>query len=95
VFPGAVSVKRPMSENTVNVALKRMGYKDKHTAHGFRSMASTILHEEGLRHDVIELQLAHKIGNQVSAAYNYATYLPERQKMMQYWADHLDGLRGL
>ena len=94
VFPGAVSVKRPMSENTVNVALKRMGYKDKHTAHGFRSTASTILHEQGLRHDVIELQLAHKIGNQVSAAYNYATYLPERQKMMQHWADYLDGLRG-
>ena len=94
LFPGAVSVKRPMSENTVNVALKRMGYKDKHTAHGFRSTASTILHEQGLRHDVIELQLAHKIGNQVSAAYNYATYLPERQKMMQHWADYLDGLRG-
>ena len=94
VFPGAVRVQRPMSENTVNMALKRMGYEGKHTAHGFRSTASTILHEQGLRHDVIELQLAHKIGNQVSAAYNYATYLPERQKMMQHWSDYLDGLRG-
>ena len=95
IFPCVTGIKRPMSENTINMALKRMGYEGKHTAHGFRSMASTILHEQGWRHDVIELQLAHKIGNQVSAAYNYATYIPERQEMMQHWADYLDNLREL
>jgi len=95
LFPCVTSIKRPMSENTVNMALKRMGYKDRHTAHGFRSTASTILHEQGWSHDVIELQLAHKIGNAVAAAYNYATYIPERQKMMQHWADYLDNLKGL
>ena len=95
LFPCATSINRPMSENTVNMALKRMGYKDKHTAHGFRSTASTILHEQGWAHDVIELQLAHKVGNAVAAAYNYATYIPERQKMMQHWADYQDNLRKL
>ena len=95
LFPCVTSIKRPMSENTVNMALKRMGYKDRHTAHGFRSTASTILHEQGWAHDVIELQLAHKVGNAVAAAYNYATYIPERQKMMQHWADYLDNLRKL
>ena len=95
LFPCVTSIKRPMSENTVNMALKRMGYKDRHTAHGFRSTASTILHEQGWAHDVIELQLAHKVGNAVAAAYNYATYIPERQKMMQHWADYVDDLRGI
>jgi integrase len=95
LFPCVTSINRPMSENTVNMALKRMGYRDRHTAHGFRSTASTILHEQGWAHDVIELQLAHKVGNAVAAAYNYATYIPERQKMMQHWADYLDNLRKL
>ena len=95
LFPCVTSIKRPMSANTVNMALKRMGYKDRHTAHGFRSTASTILHEQGWAHDVIELQLAHKVGNAVAAAYNYATYIPERQKMMQHWADYQDNLRKL
>ena len=94
VFPGEHTSKRPMSENTVNAALRRMGYtKDEMTGHGFRSMASTLLHELGLPHAVIEAQLAHGERNKVSAAYNYAKYLPERKKMMQQWADYLDKLK--
>jgi len=94
VFPGERTSKHPMSENTVNAALRRMGYtKDEMTGHGFRSMASTLLHELGLPHAVIEAQLAHGERNKVSAAYNYAKYLPERKKMMQQWADYLDKLK--
>lgn len=93
LFPGARSVKRPMSENTVNAALRRLGYdKDTMTGHGFRSMASTILNEQGWNGDAIERQLAHAERNGVRAAYNYAEHLPERRKMMQAWADHLDAL---
>jgi integrase len=73
--------------------LERMGYKGTMTGHGFRGIASTILHEQGYRHDIIELQLAHQERDEVSAAYNFATYLPERRKMMQAYADHLDQLR--
>ncbi len=94
VFPGERTRSRPMSENTINAALRRMGYaKDEMTGHGFRSMASTLLHELGLPHAVIERQLAHGERNKVSAAYNYAEYLPERKKMMQQWADYLDKLK--
>jgi integrase len=82
-----------MSENTVNAALRRMGYaKDEMTGHGFRAMASTLLHEQGWPSDVIERQLAHKERNSVKAAYNYAQHIPERRKMMQAWADYLDAL---
>ena len=63
------------------------------TGHGFRGIASTVLHELGYRHDIIELQLAHQERDDVSAAYNHATYLRERRQMMQAWADHLDVLR--
>ena len=94
VFPGERTSQRPMSENTINAALRRMGYtKEEMTGHGFRSMASTLLHELGLAHAVIERQLAHGERNKVSAAYNYAEYLPERKKMMQQWADYLDKLK--
>ena len=94
VFPSERSGARPMSENTVNAALRRMGYaKHEMTAHGFRSMASTLLHELGLPHAVIERQLAHGERNKVSAAYNFAEHLPERRKMMQQWADYLDKLK--
>jgi integrase len=83
-----------MSENTVNMALRRMGYeKSDMTGHGFRSMASTILHEQGWLHDAIERQLAHSDKNKVSAAYNYAEHLPKRRLMMQEWANYLDALR--
>jgi integrase len=63
------------------------------TGHGFRSTASTVLNENNFRPDVIERQLAHGERNKVRAAYNHAQYLPERRKMMQWWADYLDGLR--
>jgi integrase len=95
VFPSARTRERPMSENAILAALRRMGYtKDEMTGHGFRSMASTLLHEYGWNHQVIERQLAHAERNAVSAAYNFAEHLPERRKMMQAWADHLDGLKG-
>lgn len=93
LFPGLRSVSRPMSENTVNGALRRLGYsKDEMTGHGFRSMASTTLNEQGWNRDAIERQLAHGERDAVRAAYNYAEHLPERRKMMQAWADYLDGL---
>lgn len=83
-----------MSENTVNAALRRLGYtSDEMTGHGFRSMASTILNEQGWTPDAIERQLAHAERNQVRAAYNYAEHLPERKRMMQAWADYLDDRR--
>nr|CRH06734.1 prophage integrase [Candidatus Magnetococcus massalia] len=94
VFPGTQSIHRPMSENTVLAALRRMGYeKGEMTGHGFRAMASTILNEQGWPSDVIERQLAHAERNQVRAAYNHAQHLPERKKMMQSWADYLDALK--
>jgi integrase len=94
IFPGGRSRERPMSEGAVLAALRRIGYgKDDMTGHGFRSMASTLLHEQGWNHQAIERQLAHAERNAVSAAYNYAEHLPERRKMMQAWADYLDVLR--
>lgn len=93
VFPGARTNGRPMSENTVNAALRRLGYtKDQMTGHGFRSMASTHLNEQGWHRDAIERQLAHAERDDVRAAYNFAEHLPERRKMMQAWADYLSGL---
>ena len=93
VFPSIRSVQRPMSENTVTAALRRLSYTgDEMTGHGFRSMASTLLHEQGWPSDVIERQLAHAERNKIKAAYNYAEHLPQRRKMMQAWADYLDGL---
>ncbi|WP_374410814.1 tyrosine-type recombinase/integrase [Hydrogenophaga sp.] len=93
LFPGERDRERPMSNNTILAALKRMGYAGRMTGHGFRGVASTILHEQGHPHHLIELQLAHQERNQVSAAYNHATYLPQRRVMMTAWADHLDQLR--
>jgi integrase len=94
VFPSARTGERPMSENAILAALRRMGYtKEEMTGHGFRSMASTLLHEQGWNHQAIERQLAHAERNAVSAAYNFAEHLPERRKMMQAWADYLDGLK--
>jgi integrase len=93
VFPGERSRKRPMSENTVNAALRRLGYgKDEMTGHGFRSMASTLLNEHGWHRDAIERQLAHAERDDIRAAYNYAEHLKERRRMMQAWADYLDKL---
>jgi integrase len=95
VFPGERSSRRPMSDAAINAALRRMGFdKDTMTGHGFRAMASTCLNEMGWPPDVIERQLAHAERNKVRAAYNRASYLDERKRMMQRWADYLDGLRG-
>jgi integrase len=94
LFPSLRTRERPMSENTINAALRRLGYSsEEQTGHGFRSMASTLLNEQGFPPDVIELQLAHTERNKVRAAYNKAQRLPERRKMMQAWADYLDVLR--
>jgi integrase len=94
LFPGERTRERPMSNNTVLGALRRMGYaKDEMTGHGFRSMASTLLNEQGWHRDAIERQLAHSERDAVRAAYNYAEHLPERRKMMQAWGDYLDTLK--
>ncbi len=95
VFPCLRSSQRPMSNNAINAALRRMGYsKEEITGHGFRSMASTLLNEQGYNRDHIERQLAHTERNNVRAAYNHAEYLPERTTMMQDWADYLDNMKG-
>lgn len=92
-FPSVRTPDRPMSENTVNAALRRLGYeRDEMTGHGFRSMASTLLNENNWNRDAIERQLAHGERDAVRAAYNYAEFLPERRKMMQWWADYLGNL---
>lgn len=94
LFPGLRTAARPMSENTVNAALRRMGYdQSQMTGHGFRGMASTLLNEMGWHRDAIERQLAHAEKDGVRAAYNRAEHLPERRRMMQAWADYLDGLK--
>ena len=90
VFPNQHKPSGCMSENTMLYALYRMGYHSKATGHGFRSTASTVLNEHGFSTDVIERQLAHGERDKVRAAYNHAQYLPERRKMMQWWADYLD-----
>ena len=93
-FPGTRVTSRPISDNTVNAALRRLGYsKEEMTGHGFRHMASTRLNEMGWNPDAIERQLSHKDTNDIRATYNQAQYLPERREMMQAWADYLDGLK--
>ena len=93
VFPNANNPKRTMSNNTMIFALYRLGYHSKMTSHGFRGIASTALHEQGFPHAHIELQLAHSEKDKVSSAYNYAEYLEPRAKMLQSWADYLDGIK--
>ena len=95
VFPGVRSARRPMSENTINAALRYMGIdRDTMTGHGFRAMARTILDEVlHYRPDYIEHQLAHAVRDPNGRAYNRTAHLPERRKMMQGWADYLDQLR--
>ncbi len=93
LFPGERDRKKPMSNNTILKALERMGYAQRMTGHGFRGVASTILHELGYPHEHIELQLAHQERNAVSASYNHALHLKPRAKMMQDWADLLDKMR--
>lgn len=93
LFPHLGDPKRSMSDETLRSALIKMGYKGKFSPHGIRSTASTQLNEQGWRPDVIERQLAHMERDRIRAAYNRADYLEERRKMMQSWADYLDGLR--
>ena len=94
LFPGARSRARPMSNNTINAALRRIGYTgEQMTAHGFRATARSLLAELGWLPDAIERQLAHKASGPLGAAYDRAQFLDERRKMMQAWADYLDGLR--
>ncbi len=92
LFPNMRRPKEHMTMTTLNAALARMGYRNKFSAHGFRATASTQLNEMEYRPDVIERQLAHKSRDQVRASYNQAEYLPERRKMVQAWADYVDGL---
>ncbi len=89
LFPGDHGATT-MSNNTILKRLERMGYKSRMTGHGFRGLASTILHERGYNHEHIELQLAHAPRNAVSASYNHALYLEPRTKMMRDWADYLE-----
>jgi integrase len=95
VFAGARSITRPMSENTVNAALRRLGIpKEELSGHGFRAMARTILDEvHEVRIDFIEHQLAHEVKDPLGRAYNRTSHLPARRKMMQMWANYLDQLR--
>lgn len=96
VLPAIPSPDRPLSDNAMNAALRRMGYtRDEMVAHGFRSAASTILNERGINPDVIEAALAHQDQNPVRRAYNRATYWLERVKLMQQWADMLDEFKAL
>jgi integrase len=100
VFPSPISNLKPISENTLNYALKRLGYGDEIVSHGFRAMFSTVANEfidddnaHGVSRDIIEFQLAHKIDNKVGAAYNRALYLKQRTRLIQWWSDYLDGLK--
>lgn len=94
VFPNHRDSSKPLSKNVLTNRLRELGYSaDVMSAHGFRSTASTILHEQGWDHDVIEVQLAHLTGTATSRAYNRSIYLSERKRMMQKWADYLDELK--
>ena len=95
LFPSVRTIERPISGNTLNGALRRLGYgKEEMVMHGFRTLASTLLNEQDFSPDVIERQLSHKEQNRVRAAYNRAEYMSKRRHMMQRWADYLDTLRG-
>jgi len=93
VFPSRDDPRQSMSENTVNAAIARMGYKGRQTGHGFRHLVSTALNERGYNRDWIERQLAHGDENEIRAVYNKAEYLDQRRGMMQAWADYVDALR--
>jgi len=97
VFPSQLYRERPLSENTLNIGLKRLGYKGIMTTHGFRHSASTFLNENAHKHnvssDVIEVQLAHVESNKIKGVYNKAMYLEERTRLMEWWSDYLDALK--
>ena len=93
VFASDQSEGKHINRESIGVAIRRMGYQGQHTAHGFRTTASTLLHEKGYHSDMIERQLSHAERNKVKAAYNRAQHLPERRLMMQDWADYLDAIK--
>lgn len=95
IFPSPTRPRNHMSNNAILQALRRMGYHGKMTGHGFRALAMTTIKERlGYRHEVVDRQLAHAHRNKVDAAYDRAKFLDERRKMMQEWADYLDGVAG-
>lgn len=95
VFPSVTHSDRPISENTINLALRRLGYDTarEHTAHGFRKTASTLRNEAGKDREVIELCLAHGDPDKIRAAYNFAEMMQDRTDLMQWWSQYLDALR--
>ncbi|WP_439413078.1 tyrosine-type recombinase/integrase, partial [Enterobacter ludwigii] len=92
VFPGRCNINKPMSEASINMVIKRIGYDGKATGHGFRHTMSTILHEQGFNTAWIEMQLAHVDKNSIRGTYNHAQYLDGRREMMQWYADYIDSL---
>jgi len=93
LFPNQRDHEKPMSNGAILMALKRMGYKNQMTGHGFRALAMSTLKEKlGYRHEVVDRQLAHAQKDKVASAYDRAQFLDERRKMMQHWADYLDAL---
>ena len=92
VFPGRCNINKPMSEASINMVIKRIGYDGKATGHGFRHTMSTILHEQGFNTVWIEMQLAHVDKNSIRGTYNHAQYLDGRREMMQWYADYIDNL---
>ncbi len=95
VFPSPSDKTRALSDNTLNGALRRLGYsKEEFTAHGFRAMFSTIVNEKtNFKHEIIEACLAHSVGSNTSRAYNRADYLKQRKEVMQWWSDYLDAVK--
>lgn len=93
VFPGIRKATTPLSINTLTAALRALGFGKTQSAHGFRTIASTLLREQGHAPELVEVQLAHKIANRTEAAYNRAEFIAKRREMMQAWADYLDALR--
>ncbi|EII2839214.1 site-specific integrase, partial [Escherichia coli] len=92
VFPGRCDINKPMSEASINMVLKRIGYDGRATGHGFRHTMSTILHEQGFNSAWIEMQLAHVDKNSIRGTYNHALYIDGRREMMQWYADYIDSL---
>ena len=91
VFPGATAPHHHANSQSVNMALKRMGFKGQLVSHGLRHLASTTLNEQRFDHDVIEAALSHVDSNSIRAAYNKANYLAPRREMMEWWSTHLEG----
>ncbi|MBW1284332.1 site-specific integrase [Pantoea allii] len=94
IFAGRNDVNKPMSEASINMVLKRIGYDKRATGHGFRHTISTILHEQGFNTAWIETQLAHVDKNSIRGTYNHAQYLENRREMMQWYADFIDEPEG-